>query len=270
MADDDAVVVVRGGGDIATGTVQKFFRAGFRVAILETDRPTTIRRSVALGTAVYDGAARVEDMTARRVDGADGCAGVWARGEIPVLVDPEMSCLAALRPAGLVDAVLAKRNLGLRAGLADVVIALGPGFTAPTDADAVVETMRGHGLGRVIFSGSAQPNTGLPAAIGGRGAERVLRAPAAGTVRHHRAIGSAVAAGETILSVNGVAVAAAFPGLVRGLIREGLTVPAGMKVADVDPRLDSDWRSISDKARCIGGGALEAYLFLRRRKKQHA
>lgn len=268
---DSDIVIVRGGGDLATGVVQKLFRSGFRVAVLETGSPTAIRRTVALCEAVFDGTARVEDMTARRVADAAECAGVWARGEIPLLVDPGMTSLASLRPSGLVDAILAKRNIGLRADLAGVVIALGPGFTAPADAHAVVETMRGHNLGRVIFSGAALPNTGVPGEIGGKSAQRVVHAPCAERVRHSSAIGRAVREGEPILSLDGTVVVAPFAGLLRGLIREGLQVPRGMKIADIDPRLDSDWHSISDKARCIGGGVLEAYLYLRNRmRKNHA
>ncbi len=267
-ADAD-VVAVRGGGDLATGVVQKLHRAGFRVVILETAAPSAIRRTVALCEAVYDGAARVEDMTARLVPDAAACGEVWARGDVPLLVDPGMACLPALRPAGLVDAVLAKRNLGLRGDMAPVVIALGPGFTAPADAHAVVETMRGHDLGRVVFSGAARPNTGIPGEIGGRSGERVVRAPRAGVVRHcGKAIGDRVAEGERILSVGGAHAVAPFAGLLRGLIRGGLDVPEGMKVADIDPRADSDWRGISDKARCIGGGVLEAYLYLRNKRRR--
>ncbi len=160
MARTDAdVVAVRGGGDLATGVVQKLHRAGFRVVVLETAAPTAIRRTVALCEAVYEGEARVEDLTACLVPGIEACGEVWARGGIPLLVDPDLACLPRLAPAGLIDAVLAKRNLGLRADMADIVIALGPGFAAPADAHAVVETMRGHDLGRVVFSGGAHPDT---------------------------------------------------------------------------------------------------------------
>lgn len=262
------IVAVRGGGDLATGVTQKLHRAGLRVAILETAAPTAIRRTVALCEAVYEGSARVEGMTARRVANVAACDAVWANGDIPLLVDPQMACLPRLRPAGLVDAILAKRNIGLRVDLAEAVIALGPGFAAPADAHAVVETMRGHQLGRIYFSGSALPNTGIPGEIGGLGAQRVVHAPRAGVVRHYKNIGDRVERGERILALDNVPVCAPFTGLLRGLIREGLTVPQGMKIADVDPRLDSDWHGISDKARCIGGGVLEAYLYLCNRKTQ--
>lgn len=260
------VVVVRGGGDLATGVVQKLFRAGIRVLVLETARPLAIRRTVALSEAVYDGSAQVEDVTAVRVDNVEQCGGIWRQGKVPLLVDPDGDCLSHLKPDGVIDAILAKRNLGTASSMAEIVIALGPGFSAPQDAHAVIETQRGHNLGRVILAGAAQPNTGVPGVIAGKGAERVLRAPCAGTVSHHRRIGDVVEEGEPVFSVGDTPVPAPFTGLLRGLLREGLEVGAGMKTADIDPRLDSDWRSISDKARCIGGGVLEAYLYLRDRK----
>lgn len=257
------IVVVRGGGDLATGVIQKLHRSGIRVLVLETARPLAIRRTVALAGAVYDGCAQVEDLVARRIDHSSQCAELWRRREIPLLVDPDCRCLGTVEPDGVVDAILAKRNLGTHPAMAEIVIALGPGFSAPEDAHAVVETMRGHTLGRVIFQGAALANTGTPGIIAGKGVERVLRAPCGGPVLHHKKIGETVAAGEAVFSVAGEPVRAPFTGLLRGLIQEGLEVPEGMKAADLDPRLDSDWKSISDKARCIGGGVLEAYLYLR-------
>lgn len=262
------IVAVRGGGDLATGTVQKLYRAGMRVVILEVADPTVIRRTVALCTAVTDGEAAVEDMTARLVRSPGECAAIWREGDIPILVDPVGESLRALRADGLVDAILAKRNLGTRADMAPIVIGLGPGFDAPRDVHAVVETMRGHTLGRVILEGAALPNTGIPGMIGGKGSQRVLRAPGSGTVHHHSAIGDILAAGQPVFSVGDLVVNAPFAGVLRGLIREGMAVPHGMKCADIDPRTDSDWHTISDKARCIGGGVLEAYLYLRRRRGQ--
>lgn len=261
------IVAIRGGGDLATGVIQKLYRAGIRVVILETVRPTAIRRTVSLCEAAYDGEARVEGITARRIERPSDCAEVWRQEKIPLLVDPDCSCLPALHADGVIDAILAKRNLGTGIHMAKIVIALGPGFAVPRDAHAVIETMRGHSLGRVIFEGCALPNTGTPGMIAGKSTERVLRAPCAGIVRHRKRIGDFVNEGETVFTVDGREAAAPFSGLLRGLIREGLQVTDGMKTADIDPRADSDWNSISDKARCIGGGALEAYLFLR--KEQH-
>ena len=260
----NSIIIVRGGGDLATGVVQKFYRSGFRVAVLETAVPLAIRRSVSLCTAVAEGAAQVEDLRARLAE-AHQCEVLWAQGEIPVLIDPQAESLAILRPAAVVDAILAKRNLGTRLDMAPAVIALGPGFSAGQDAHAVIETMRGHDLGRVIFEGSALPNTGIPGEIGGKSAQRVLHAPCAGVVTHHSAIGDVVEQGQALFSVGETLVTAPFRGLLRGLIQAGISIPRGTKAADVDPRIDVDWTTISDKARCIGGGALEAYLNLIRR-----
>lgn len=259
------IVLVRGGGDIATGVVQKLFRAGVKVAVLEIQNPTAIRRTVSLCEAVTRGVATVEDMTARLADSLCDCGRIWETGEIPVLIDPNADSARNLSPTGVIDAVLAKRNLGTSAGMAPVVIALGPGFTAPRDAHAVIETMRGHSLGKVIFDGSALPDTGEPGIIAGKGVERVLRAPCAGVVKHEREIGDIVKKGDVLFWVGDTPVAAPFDGVLRGLIAQGIYVCAGMKSGDIDPRIDSDCRSISDKARCIGGAVLEAYLYLRRK-----
>ena len=258
------IIVVRGGGDLATGVVQKFHRSGFRVAVLETAVPLAIRRSVSLCTAVSEGTAQVEDLRARLAEPSQ-CEAVWAQGEIPVLIDPLAESLALLRPAAVVDAILAKRNLGTHLGMAPAVIALGPGFEVGRDAHAVIETMRGHDLGRVLFAGFALPNTGIPGEIGGKSALRVLHAPCAGAVTHHSAIGDVVERGQPLFSVDETPVTAPFRGLLRGLIAAGISIPKGTKAADVDPRIDVNWATISDKARCIGGGALEAYLHLSRR-----
>ena len=255
-------IVVRGGGDLATGVVQKFFRAGFPVVILETPAPAAIRRSVALCEAVYDGFSQVEGMNCRRVSGLEQLEGCWQAGAIPLLIDPSGETIRRIQPSAVIDAILAKRNLGTHRGMAPVTIALGPGFCAGEDVDVVIETMRGHDLGRLIFKGSTIPNTGIPGEIGGRSGQRVIHAPARGTVVHKKQIGDVVENGEVLFTVGGTEARAPFTGLLRGLIREGAEVPKGMKVADIDPRTDVDWRTISDKARCLGGAALEAYLFL--------
>jgi len=264
------IIVVRGGGDLATGVVQKFFRAGFPVVILETSAPAAIRRSVALCEAVYDGCARVEDMECRRVAGVDELENCWQQNAIPLLTDPAGETIKQILPAAVIDAILAKRNLGTHRDMAPITIALGPGFCAGEDVDAVIETMRGHDLGRLVLKGYAKANTGIPGEIGGRSARRVIHAPAAGTVVHKKQIGDVVESGEVILTIGGASNGAAetrapFTGLLRGLIREGAEVREGMKIADIDPRVDVDWRTISDKARCIGGAALEGYLLLSRK-----
>ena len=259
-------IVVRGGGDLATGVVQKFYRAGFPVVILETSAPTAIRRSVALCEAVYDGFIQVEDIKCRKVAGTGELESCWLDGNVPLLVDPAGDSIQAIRPAAVIDAILAKRNLGTNRGMADITIALGPGFNAGEDADIVIETMRGHDLGRLIFQGSAKPNTGIPGDINGKSAMRVIHAPASGIIIHKKRIGDLVECDETLFTVGETQARAPFAGLLRGLIREGAEVPKGMKVADIDPRVDLDCNTISDKARCLGGAALEAYLILLNRK----
>lgn len=263
-------VMVRGGGDLATGVVQKLHRAGLPALVLEVERPTAIRRTVSLCEAVYDGVAQVEDMVCRRVRNLDEAEKCAFAGEIPLLVDPEGNAIRERRPAAVVDSILAKCNLGTRRDMAPVTIGLGPGLRAGQDVDAVIETMRGHNLGRLIFDGEALPDTGVPGEIGGKGVQRVLHAPAAGVVRHRSRIGDVVKEGQILFTVGDVEVPAPFTGLLRGLIREGLEIPKGMKAADVDPRTDVDWRTISDKARCLGGAALEAYLYLSLTKRKGA
>jgi xanthine dehydrogenase accessory factor len=258
-------IVIRGGGDLATGVIQKFFRAGFPVVILETPAPTAIRRTVSLCEAAYDGYAQVEDVACRKVSRTDELEDCWQSGIIPLLVDPYGESILTICPCAVIDAILAKRNLGTHRGMAGITIALGPGFCAGEDVDVVIETMRGHDLGRLIFKGYATPNTGIPGEIGGKSAQRVIHTSASGTVIHKKQIGDIVESGETLFSICGTEYHAPFRGLLRGLIREGTMVPQGMKVADIDPRVDIDWRTISDKARCLGGAALEAY-FLQKRK----
>jgi xanthine dehydrogenase accessory factor len=260
----DFLVILRGGGDLATGAAARLHRAGFPLIVLELPEPLVVRRSVALASAVNDGEMAVEDLRARRVGSAAAAAELALTGAIPVLVAPELEPVLAVlpRPAQVVvDARVAKRNLDTRRGQAPLVVALGPGFTADADCDAVVETMRGHGLGRVIWQGAALPNTGAPGIIGGRGAERVLRAPTAGRTEWQRAIGDLVAEGDILGHIAGEPVVAPFAGVVRGLIAPGTSVTAGMKVGDVDARGDvAACFQISDKALAIGGGVLEAVL----------
>ena len=185
----DALIIVRGGGDLATGTIHRLWSAGLRVLVLETTQPAAIRRQVALCEAVYEGEATVEGLRAVRIEALEQAQSVWAQGAVPVLVDPEGACIARAKPEVVVDAILAKRNLGTRRDMAPLTIALGPGFVAGQDVDAVVETKRGHRLGRIIREGSAIPNTGIPGVIGGYGAERVIHAQAAGVFMNVRKIG---------------------------------------------------------------------------------
>lgn len=255
-------VVVRGGGDLASGAICRLARAGFRVVVLELDAPLLVRRSVCYGDAVFSGICAVEGITARRTDAA-GADAIAQAGEVPVIIDPEGLCLPALAPDVLVDARMEKRNLGTRRGDAPVVIALGPGFSAGLDCHAVIETNRGHFLGRAIYHGSAEPDTGEPGSIGSHTHTRVLRAPADGHVRAHAAIGDLLAEGALVATVGGQPVTAPFRGMLRGIIHERVAVRAGMKIGDLDPRAQREHCfTISDKSFSVGGGVLEAALHL--------
>ena len=278
---------MRGAGDLATGVAWRLTRAGWPVVALELAEPLTVRRRVALSSAVADGSISVESMTGVLVATADEARRVARRGRVAVLVAPGKHALAELCPDVVVDARLAKRNIDTAIDDAHLVIGLGPGFTAGVDCHAVVETKRGHRLGRVIWDGPAAADTGVPGTVGGRGHQRVLRAPAAGVVRWDAKIGDVVEAGALIGSVSpgqpspsaelaptgerpdtGVLsqsararIRAPFRGVLRGAIRSGTTVAAGLKIGDVDPRCDpSACAEISDKALAVGGGVLEAVL----------
>ncbi len=257
------LVIIRGAGDIASGVALRLFRAGMRIIMTETAQPTAIRRTVCFSEAVRLGRASVEGVSAVLASGAEEAAEISGSGRIAVVVDESGQCIGALRPDAVVDAILAKRNCGLRITDAPVVIAAGPGFTAGVDCHAVVETKRGHTLGRVITEGSALPNTGVPGVIGGYGAERVLRAPVNGVFRPLRSIGALVSAGETVAEVNGEPVVTAIGGVLRGILPEGIEVTVGMKSGDVDPRgCIGNCFTVSDKALAVGGGVLEALLML--------
>ncbi len=257
------LVVVRGAGDIATGSIARLHRAGFNVVATETAHPTVIRRTVSLAEAVTKGESRVEELVARRCGSTFEVAKELARGHVPVMVDPDGALIEELRPAAVVDAILAKRNLGTTVDMAPVVVGVGPGFTAGVDCHAVVETKRGHTLGRVIYRGSAIPNTGTPGLIGGYAAERVVHSPASGVIRLMHDIGDIVSAGETIATIGDVPVLTRIAGCLRGVIADGAEVSEGLKIADVDPRCDASYcGTISDKSLAVGGGVLEAVMHL--------
>ena len=260
----DDLIVVRGGGDLATGTIHRLWSAGLRVLVLEAEHPAAIRRQVSLCEAVYEGETTVEGLQAVRVESLEAAEAVWAENAVPVLVDPKGSCLKQARPAVLIDAIIAKKNLGTTREMAPLTIALGPGFVAGQDVDVVVETKRGHKLGRIIREGAAAPNSGVPGIIGGYGAERVIHAPEAGVFRNRHAITDLVTAGETIAVIempdgSEIPVTTQIDGILRGLLRDGYPVTRGFKVADVDPRRSEleNCFLISDKARCIAGSVLE-------------
>lgn len=260
-------VLIRGAGDLATGVALRLWRAGFPVVMTEVAQPLAVRLTVAFARAVYAGTCAVEGVPARCCAAPD-VQRCWADRTIPVLVDPAAACRAVLRPAVVVDAIMAKHNTGTRPDDAPLVLALGPGFTAGQDCRAVIETARGHYLGRVIWHGAAQANTGTPGELPGIGgkASRVLRAPVAGHVQPCLAIGDPVAAGALIATMDVAGqpkaeIRAPFAGTLRGLIHAAAPVHAGMKVGDLDPRADRDYCfTVSDKALAIGGGVLEAVL----------
>ena len=258
------MILQRGGGDLGSGVAWCLHRSGFRVVILEIEHPLVIRRTVSFAQAVIDGTATVEGVTAVLAATVADARRAWDDEQLPVMVDPEMKVRAELKPDVIVDATLAKRDTGMRRDMAPLTIALGPGFTAGVHAHIVIETQRGHDLGRLIFNGAAEANTGTPAMVKGYGAERVLRAPCEGTVRYLVNIGSLVQRGETICLVGDRPVVARFEGIVRGLIMEGRHVPEGLKIGDVDPRAVNTYCcTISDKARALGGSVLEAILYFR-------
>lgn len=254
-------VLIRGGGDLASGVAWRLHVSGFKVLITEISQPMAVRRTVSFCEAVYDGQTEVEGVTALRTDDARSIPAVWERGWIPVIVDPEAESRRALRPQVLVDAILAKKNLGTAMGHAPLVIALGPGFSAGKDAHFVVETNRGHRLGRLLTSGGAQPNTGVPGPVKGITADRVLRAPCDGLWENRKNIGDLVRKGEVVGLVRGRPVASKIDGILRGLIRPGIAVSWGLKIGDVDPRADqSACHTISEKALALAGGVLEGIL----------
>lgn len=261
-SDFGNLIVIRGGGDLASGVIHRLYRCGYRLLVLESEQPSAIRRMVAFCEAVYDGEAFVEGVLSRRAESLSDCARIWEQGEIPLLADPEGRVLKECRPRALVDAILAKKNLGTTRELAPLTVGLGPGFTAGEDVDYVVETMRGHELGRIIEDGSALPNTGVPGIVGGVSKERVIHSPACGVIHCEAAIADIVEKGQRIARVGDCPVEASITGVLRGIIRDGYEVSLGMKIADIDPRAEErqNCYTISDKARCIAGSVLEILL----------
>lgn len=279
----DKLVIVRGGGDLATGVVQALWRAGFLLLVLEVPDPSAIRRQVALSEAVYDGSATVEDMTARCCKSGRAIEKAWRDHEVPIVIDPQGRSIAELKPWAVVDAILAKKNLGTTRAMAPHTIALGPGFTAGVDVDVVIETKRGHNLGRLIYKGEAAPNTGIPGMIAGFGKERVIHSPSSGYFYGLTVIGDMVEKGRPIGVIiqealsdgvkpavaMGIPVPATLTGLLRGMIRSTYPVVSGFKIADIDPRKDElkNCFTISDKARCLGGAVLTALCAMMQQEK---
>lgn len=257
------IVVVRGAGDIASGIGHRLHLSGFKVILLDIEEPLVIRRTVAFADAIFNGEAIVEGVKGVLCKDENGIKKAFENNEIPVIIDRECEIINKLKVDVVVDAILAKKNIGTHKNMAPIVIGVGPGFTAGVDVDAVVETKRGHYLGKLILEGSAIPNTGSPGNIGGFTVERVINAPDTGRIEHIRKIGDIVKKDEVIATIEGTPVKSKLDGALRGLIRNGTYVKKGLKIADTDPRGIVEYcYEISEKARAIGGGVLEGILHL--------
>ena len=257
----DKKIWIRGAGDLATGIALRLYRSGFDIIMSDIAVPTTVRRTVAFSPAVYTGEASVEGITGKLCENISMIDTVMESGCIPVIVDPSGEIMKEYKPDVIVDAIIAKTNIGTKITDADIVIGVGPGFEAGVDCHAVVETKRGHNLGRVIWSGSAYPNTGVPGNIGGYTVERIIRATADGVFKAKVNIGDYVKAGDLLAYCDETPVYANIDGIVRGLLQDGVKVKTGMKSGDVDPRAEREYCfTVSDKASAIGGGVLEAIL----------
>lgn len=259
MNEETNIIVVRGAGDIASGVIYRLHQCGFKVMALEIENPTVIRRTVAFASAVKRGGVTVEGLTALRCATKPDILRTFATGKIPICVDPQGLWIKHMKPFAVVDAILAKKNLGTSREMASVVIGVGPGFTAGLDVDVVIETNRGHDLGRVIHCGSAAENTGIPGDVAGHTQERVVRAPSAGVISIIRDIGELVVPGDSLATIGDKFVTSKITGVIRGIIADNSYVFEGMKIGDIDPRGSiSHCYTISDKARNISGGVLEA------------
>jgi xanthine dehydrogenase accessory factor len=258
---EDMNILLRGGGDLASGVAVRLWRVGLRVVIIELPKPMAVRRKVAFSEAVYQGVTVVEDIRARLVGTAEQCDEILDRGEIPVLVDPILNCLEIIRPAVLVDARMKKRSPETDIDVAPMVIGIGPGFIAGENCHAVIETKRGHKLGRVIWTGKPQEDTGVPEGIANHHSERVLRAPTDGVLETIAEIGDRLDEGQVVGRIEDFQVVAPFQGVLRGILPSGIVVSKGLKIGDVDPREEvSNCYLVSDKSLAIGGGVLEAIL----------
>ena len=259
------LIIIRGGGDIASGVIQKFHRSGFEVVVLEVEKPSFIRRTVCYGEAVYKNEFILEESKAILSHGIDGINRILKGGDIAVVIDPDGKLISKLKPLAVVDAILAKKNLGTTIDMAPITIGLGPGFEAGKDVNVAVETMRGHDLGKLIFSGVAKKNTGIPGMIDGYAQERVIYSKVDGIIKNIKNIGDIIKKDEIIAIIDNIPVKSPITGVLRGLIRDGYRVSYGFKIGDIDPREEEQKNcfTISDKARNIGGSVLEAVLFLK-------
>ena len=255
------LVVIKGAGDLASGIALRLYHAGFEIAMTEIASPLSVRWTVCFSQAVYKGSAQVEDVRARLVKNKDEMPEAFSKREIAVFVDPDAAIVKELKPLVLIDAIMAKRNTGTAIADAPLVIGIGPGFSAGVDCHTVIETKRGHRLGRVITEGSALPNTGVPGDIGGFTSERLLRSPADGLFRAIASIGDFVKKGDIVALVEEIPLKAEIGGILRGILPSGIYVTRGMKAGDIDPRAERALCfTVSDKALAIGGGVLEAIM----------
>jgi xanthine dehydrogenase accessory factor len=259
----ELTVLIRGAGEMASGVAHRLHQSHINVCMLEISHPIAVRREVSFCEAIYEGEKEVEGVRSKFISKPEEIHSVWQEGKIPILVDPDgEKTRRFIKPDVLVDAIMAKKNLGTHIKKAPLVIGLGPGFYAKKDVHIVIETNRGHDLGRVILEGGAEPDTGIPGNIGGYTVERLLRTMKKGVFRPQKWIGDRVNKGSVVAVVDDFPVIAKISGFVRGLIREGVEVRRGMKVGDIDPRGRREFCfTISDKARAIGGGVLEAILY---------
>lgn len=257
------LIIIRGGGDLATGVAESLYLAGFKILILDIEKPSSIRRTVCFSEAIYDGKTKVEGIECQRVFSKEEMQFCWDKKIIPIIVDESGEIIKELKPDVVVDSIIAKKNLGTNRNMAPITIALGDGFEAGKDVDIVIETMRGHNLGRIITKGSALKNTGIPGEIRGVSKDRVIYSPEEGKFFAIKKIGDIVKKDETIGFVDNIEVKGKISGILRGTIRDGYLVKKGMKIGDIDPRLEEKENcfTISDKARALGGAVLKAILY---------
>lgn len=256
-------VVIRGGGDLATGVAEVLYQSGFKILILDIEKPSSIRRSVCFSEAIYDGVTKVEDIICKKVENENEIEKCWNEKIIPIMVDEKGEIIKKIKPDVVVDSIIAKKNLGTTKEMAPITVALGDGFEAGKDVDIVIETMRGHNLGRIITSGRAMKNTGIPGEIKGVSKDRVIYSKANGIFSSVKKIGDTVQKDEIIGYVGDVEIRGKISGVLRGIIREGYEVTENMKIGDIDPRIEekNNCFTISDKARSLGGAVLRAIMF---------
>ena len=261
MTDHGPFVLIRGGGDLASGVALRLHRTHFKVIITEVEQPLAVRRAVSFSEAIYQGTWEIEGVVAEHLADAEGIPQTLEKGRIPVIIDPEATIRDQIKLSAIIDGRMLKRSSELRCDAAPLVIGLGPGLSVGADCHAVVETKRGHYLGRVYWEGSAQANTGIPDTVAGFDIQRVIRAPVSGGIIAGLPIGSLLEAGDRIAHVGDVPVTAKFSGALRGLLHDGLMVDEGFKIGDLDPRSEREYCfTVSDKALAVAGGVMAALL----------